>query len=88
MGVQIILQNHHSVGVAIRCGYVGGYPLHGTGPRGIPGPVAGSNRMLAEDTLHSKTRGGRRGDQNQIKTGPRFSGQPIHYTVAEFWPSL
>ena len=39
MGVQIILQNHHSVGVAIRCGYVGGYPLHGTGPRGIPGPV-------------------------------------------------
>ena len=38
MGVRIFLQIRSSVGIALLCGDVGGYPLCGTGTRGVPGP--------------------------------------------------
>ena len=37
-GVCIFLQSRRSVGVALWCGYMGGYPLHGTSPSGVPEP--------------------------------------------------
>ena len=37
-GVRIFLQRRRSVGATLRCRDVGGYPPHGTGPRGFPGP--------------------------------------------------
>ena len=38
MGVWIFLQSCCSVGVALWGGDMGGYPLHGTGTRGVTGP--------------------------------------------------
>ena len=38
VGVRIFLQSHCPVSVSLRCGYVGGYPLHGKGTGGFPRP--------------------------------------------------
>ena len=37
-GVRLFLQISCSVGAALWLGDVGGYPLNGTVPRGVPGP--------------------------------------------------
>ena len=37
-GVRVFLKSRRTVGVSLWCGYVGGYPPHGTGPGGFLGP--------------------------------------------------
>ena len=56
--VHIFLQSRRSVIIDLLCGDVGGYPPHGTGPRGFPGPggAATDERLLR-----------RRGDGSGIK---------------------
>ena len=48
MGVPIFLQICCSVGIALLCRDMDGYPPHRTGPRGIPGPggMATDERLL------------------------------------------
>ena len=61
-GVQIFLQGHRTVGVAIHCVDMGGYPPHGTGPGGFPGPGGADNyRTRSGSTPRRRRREQRRG---------------------------
>ena len=58
MGVRVFLQSRRPVSVAIRCGDMGGYPLHGTDPWGFTRTVG---RATDRGGCHG---GGRTGDDS------------------------
>ena len=67
MGVRVFLQSRRPVSVAIRCGDMGGYPLHGTDPWGFTRTVGratdreAATEEVGQEMIVHLSRGGNRG---------------------------
>ena len=51
MGVRIFLQSRRTVGFALWCRDIGGYPPYGTGPGGFPIPVGAATEWEASTVV-------------------------------------
>ena len=83
MGVRIFFLSHRPVGVALRCGYVGGYPPYGSGPGGFPRPGGASTDGAVAAAEVRQDMGLHLGGGGERGGGVQANGD-LHLELAEY----
>ena len=84
---QNFFQIRHPVGVSLRCGDVGGYPLNETGTGGLPGP-GGTATHKADPAAESRRGGGVHIGGGGKGGGGVWANGDIHFVKLEYGPAI